>query len=264
MTAGLSLLQRARAGEVLADLDIVDMHGHLGGTYFAITRRLPEDLVAVMDRVGVRQIVCSHISCMCARAEAGNRETLAAMRAHPGRILGYVILWPQSAKDVERETRWCLAQGFTGIKLHNSNGFPYADPAYAPALEIADERRLPVLLHTWGRAEELAHARVLAQKYSRASLLLAHTGMAAIEEYIRLARELPNVYLDTCGSRYPFGMLDRLVSEVGAGKVVWGSDGNFFSVTHQIGKVFGARCDDAAKCQVLSGNARRILGAIVR
>jgi predicted TIM-barrel fold metal-dependent hydrolase len=89
---------------------------------------------------------------------------------------------------------------------------------------------------------------------------MAHTGMVALAEYIKIGRELPNVFLEVCSSAYPYGQLDRLIAGAGVEKVVWGSDGNFISLTHQIGKVLGARCDDTVKRQVLSGNARRILG----
>jgi len=260
MTA--SLLERARAGEVLADLDIVDMHGHMGAFDFAIPQLGAAELVAAMDRTGVRQVLVSHMACMTGRVEAGNDEVLAAMRARPGRILGYVTVWPACAEAVEKETLRRLGEGFTGIKLHNSNGFPYSDAAYEPALRLAHERRLPVLLHTWGRAEEFAQVREFAARYAGASFLLGHSGMNAPEEYARIARELPNVFLETCGSVVAGGVLDRLIESAGAEKVVWGSDVYFLNQAHQLGKLLGARCSDDVKRQVLSANARRILGRI--
>ena len=263
MTAA-SLLVRGRAGEVLADLDIVDIHGHVGTYDFCVPVHTPQSMAAAMDRVGVRQIFVSHYACITGRMEAGNDETLAAIRACPGRFLGYVILWPDSADAVARETRRRLAEGFSGIKLHNTNGFPYSEPAYVPALELADEHCMPVLLHTWGEPEVFAQVRQLGAKYPRASFLLGHSGIANPEEYIRIAREVPNVYLETCSSLFPYGLMDRLIDGAGAEKVVWGSDGGFINTPHQLGKILGARCDDAAKRQVLSANARRILGAIRR
>jgi predicted TIM-barrel fold metal-dependent hydrolase len=258
-----TLLERARAGEVLADLDIVDMHGHVGAYEFTIPRRTPKDLVAAMDRIGVRQILVTHMATISGRVESGNRETLANMRACPGRILGYVTLWPASADAVEKETRRCLAEGFTGIKLHVTNGFPYNDPAYVPALALADEHHLPVLLHTWGEPEMFAQVRQFASKYPRANFLLGHSGMANPQEYCKIAREVPNVYLETCSSLFPMGRLEMLIEGAGADKIVWGSDAYFINQAHQVGKVLGARCDDAIKRQILSTNARRILGAIL-
>ena len=261
MTAA-SLLERGLAGEVLADLDIVDVHGHVGLYDFCVPGRSPQSMVAAMDRIGVRQIFVSHYACITGRMEAGNDETREALRAFPGRFLGYVTLWPASAEAVEKETRRRLAEGFHGIKLHSTNGFPYDDPAYVPALEIANERCLPFLLHTWGEAEMFAQVWRFSAKYARVSFILGHSGIVKPEEYGRIARELPNVYLETCSSLFPYGGIDRLVAGAGAEKVVWGSDCNFLSIAHQVGKVLGARFSDADKRKVLGENARRILAAI--
>lgn len=259
----MSLLERARRGEPLADLDIVDMHGHLGRPRFAVADLSPQSLVSAMDRIGVRTILCSHMHCLCAGASVANEEVLAATRAYPGRILGYVRLWPTGPEEVRAETEKYLGQGFVGVKLHNVNGFPYTEPAYVPALEMANERRMPVLLHTWGREEELQQAAVLAEQYPDVSLVLAHSGAAGkAAEYCRLARDHQNVYLDLCLSLTPRDLVVRLVEGAGIERIVWGSDALFLNQAQQIGKVLGAHLSDEQKRAILSANARRILKRI--
>jgi predicted TIM-barrel fold metal-dependent hydrolase len=218
-----------------------------------------------MDAVGVAQSVCSTMSAWSPQAAAGNGEILDAMRAHPGRILGYVSVWPSDAAAVRQEIEKRLGQGFTGIKLHNANGFEYDDPAYEPAFAIAHERRLPVLLHTWGAEKTFKAVRALAPKCPDAALLLAHAGANGEEaKYIQSARDCPNVWLDPTLSTAPRGLFARFVEAVGADRVVWGSDALFFALTPQIGRVLGARIPDRDKRKILSGNARRILGRIRR
>jgi len=258
-----SLLERSRRGESLADLDIVDLHGHLGRPRFGAADLSPQSLVAAMDRIGVRTILCSHMHCLCAGASVANEEVLAAARRHPGRILGYVRLWPTGPDQVRAETEKYLGQGFVGVKLHNVNGFPYTDPAYVPALEMANQRRMPVLLHTWGQETEFEQVRLLAEQYPDVSLVLAHSGASGkAAEYCRLARDHENVYLDLCMSLAPRGLVERFVKEAGIERVVWGSDALFISMTHQIGKVLGAHLSDEQKRAILSTNARRILGRV--
>lgn len=259
-----TLLERARRGECLADLDIIDAHGHIGRTAFPIMELSPASIVADMDRVGVRCIIVSHIQCLAVDAAGGNREVLQAMRQHPGRILGYAGLWPDSAEQVRQETLRCLEDGFTGVKLHNSNGFPYTDPAYAPALLLADQRRLPVLLHTWGGDAEFAQVKELATKHPQASFILAHSGCLAVEKYIQIAREHANVYLDTTQSARVYGVIARMVKEAGSEKVIWGTDSFFLNMAQQLGSIIGADLSDQDKLQVLSKNARRILDRILR
>lgn len=256
------LLDLARAGKPLTALDITDMHGHLGRFNFTIPDLSTAGMVAAMDRLGVARIVCSHMRCMSADAAWGNDEVLRAMGEQPGRILGYFSVWPSDAAAVRREAELRVGQGFVGFKVHNVNGFAYDDPAYEPAYELSQERGLPVLAHTWGDPGEFKTIRILAGRYPRLAFLLAHAGAANEAGYIAIARECPNVYLDTAYSACPRGSIERLVKGAGAEKVVWGSDCYFFSIAQQIGKVLGSAISDADKIRLLSGNARRLLPAI--
>jgi len=260
----MTLLERARSGQPLADLNIIDMHGHLGRYYFAIPDISPDGLVAAMDCIGISKILCSHFSSISGECAMGNSDVLAAIRAWPGRIEGYITVWPSSAEDVAAETDRCLTAGFIGLKLHNNNEFPYTDPAYAPALARANERCMPVLLHTWGKEQEFQELRQLSQAYPDISILAAHAGSAREDDYARIARDCENVYLDTPASWAPRGLIDRLVEKAGAHRVVFGSDAVFLSMTQQIGRVLGACVSDEDKLAVLSKNAARILGRVQR
>jgi len=253
-----TLLEDGRAGQPITDFDILDLHGHIGRIGFTLPDLSIAGLVRQMDLVGVKSIVVSHMHCMSPNVVYGNREVLAAMRAFPGRILGYISLWPYS--DITEETAWCIEQGFTGIKVHNCNGFPIDHPGYDGSYALADEHRLPILFHTWGADEEFKQIRGLSARFPETSLLLAHAGCANEEGYIKIARECPNVYLDTAFSRSPRGLFERLVACAGVEKVVWGSDAYFYSQSSQVGKVLGAQISDEEKRMVLSGNAERILG----
>ncbi len=259
-------LSLGRRGESLAHLRIMDLHGHIGRHLFPIADTGAGNIVRVMDRMGVEALMITHIQCEAFRFSEGNSEVLAAMRAHPGRILGYVIVFPTSEEEVTREMSERVAEGFTGLKIENVNGHSYLNPAYRGALRIADERRMPVLLHTWGDTNrEFDEIRTLAQSYRRVSFLLAHAGAASSEAAaVDLAREIPNLYLDLALSAAPRGIVERLVSGVGAERVTYGSDCCFISMTHQIGKVLGAKIPDSDKLLVLGGNARRILSQVER
>lgn len=260
-----TLLERGRQGESLADVDIVDIHGHLGRPPFAVPELSPGSLVGAMDRAGVATTVVSHIHCLCAGASMGNDEVLDAVRRFPGRIEGYLRVWPSSADDVRREAEKYLSAGFVGVKLHNTIGFDYTEPAYEPALAMADEGHMPVLLHTWAQDKEFEQVSVLAERYPNATFILGHSGVNGSEErYGRLAHECGNVYVDLCMSSAPRGIAERLIEAAGVERVVWGSDATFLNQAHQLGKVLGAHLTDDEKRQILSSNARRILARVQR
>ncbi|NQT88026.1 response regulator, partial [bacterium] len=147
-------------------------------------------MVKVMDRVGVQSLVVSHMQCTATDVRQGNDEVLEATRAHPGRILGYAVIYPVSDAAVAAEMKRCVANGFVGLKLHSSNGFAYTESAYGPALSVANEHCMPVLLHTWGARNDFSTVRELAPRYPRAAFLMAHAGAAnGAGECIKLARD---------------------------------------------------------------------------
>ena len=108
----------------------IDMHGHLGRYAFAIPDMTLEALIASMDRIGIKRYWTSHMRTMSADAEWGNQEVYKAMREYPGRILGAISVWPSDKMEVKRVVDRWLKKGFSGFKLHDSNGFPYTHPAY--------------------------------------------------------------------------------------------------------------------------------------
>lgn len=255
------ILELVRSGRRLDHLDITDMHAHVGRYGFSIPDGSARGIVRAMDRSGIARTMAAPMPRYSARDTAvGNREALEAMRAHPGRILGYAFVWPSTPENVDAEVRRHIGDGFRGLKLHNVNEVPYTHPAYEPAFAAADAHRMPVLIHTWGARAEFDQARELAKRYPNMSLLLAHTGSRAEEDYLSLGRECENVYLELALSLSPRGLVERLVAAIDPAKIVWGSDVCFINQAQQLGKVVGARIPDEYKAQILSGNAARILG----
>lgn len=253
-----TLLEKLRAGEA-PDFPVLDLHGHVGRYAFPIPDLGAEGMIEVMDRIRVEAIVCSHMQCMGRDMDWGNRQVLAYMRACPGRILGYVSLFPSSPEAVRAQVEHCLGAGFTGLKLHDHNGFAYDEPAYLPAYELANERRLPVLFHTWGQERQFASVRRLAERFPEMSVILAHGGSQNPESYVNMAQAGPRVYIDTCISASRLGLVEYLVAEAGVERIVFGSDCYFIGLPHQLGKILGARLDDATKRRILRDNAAAIL-----
>jgi len=236
---------------------IVDMHGHYGKyAKFPIFGGHADDLVEEMDRVGVEKILVSHHSCISTEVVWGNNQVLDGMKRYPGRILGYATCYPVNGDLGIGEVERCLDAGMPGIKLHNSNGFAYTDEKLKPVWEYANERKVPVLLHTWGDVNKLAP---ILDTYPDTPVLFGHSGCVNQEMYAEYAKKYPNVYLELCHSGSRYGLVEYFVREVGAERILFGSDAPWMGIQQQLGRILFADITEDEKKTILIENPRRIL-----
>jgi predicted TIM-barrel fold metal-dependent hydrolase len=243
----------------------IDNHCHLGpyGRFYQ-PGNTAEGLVRTMNRIGIRQACVFSTLAITVDVRAGNDLTLAATRTFRDRLLPYAAVDPnRGEREIEEELARCIAAGIRGIKLHTSLAdHPFDGPGYAPALAFADAHRLPLISHGAGSPETL---RRVAQAHPNAHLIVAHAGAGGSTArdldggVYQVAREEPNVYLDTTSSVGRFGIFAAVVRAVGAGKLVYGSDMPWMCASHQVGRVLYAPIPAEDKRLILGGNMARLL-----
>jgi hypothetical protein len=143
-------------------------------------------------------------------------------------------------------------------------------PELDPIVERAGELKAPVLQHTYIKATgnlpgestpmELAE---LARRHPDVPFIAAHTG-ADWEVGIRAIRDCKNVSAELCGSDPTAGFTEMAVRELGAERVLYGSDAGGRSFASQLGKVLGADISESAKRLILSDNCKRLLMPILK
>jgi len=254
-------------GESLAALGwpVVDAHAHLGPTAaFYIPTPDAAAMVAMMDRVGIAMTgIAPHLA-ITSDYRRGNDQAAEAVARFPGRFYGYVTPNPHYP-DAEAELRRGFDElGLIAIKLHpTTHNYSVADPRCEPIWRFAQERGAVLLCHTW---EGDARCRPslfgpLAEAYPAVRFLLGHSGgtTAARTEAIQTAQGRPNIYLEICGS-YLTGMeLQRMVADVGAERVIFGTAAPWLDPRFVLGKVAYSGLSDEALQLVLGGNIRRLL-----
>jgi predicted TIM-barrel fold metal-dependent hydrolase len=249
---------------------IIDVHCHLGnspGFHFPDTS--VATMLRVMDRLQIDRAVCCHLALLHGEPDVGLRESLQAYGESHGRLLLYTVFDPNRPDSLDR-VRECLGRdGFVGIKIHPSFHGCYADDdRYAPVWNLAAERRVPILTHSWDFSEHNP-----TQKYSfpgrferfvaehpDVTLILGHAGGRYGGHVVAadLARRYPGIFLDLAGDCYTLGLVKHLVEHAGAEKVLFGSDLTWIDPRTQMGMILDARISIAAKRQILGVNAARI------
>jgi len=254
---------------------IWDAHSHLHSVPGDTPEQRAEVLIRCADRVGIERIVLSqgyitdmHPTAQLIRLE--NDRVMAAARRFPQRVLGSMYLSPKfldfSLQEFDRCVRDGPMIGIGELELDMRCNAPELDPI----VERTVSMKAPILQHTWLKldgnepGESTPYDLVeLARRHPDASFICGHTG-GDWERGIRILRDTKNICAEVAGFDPTSGVLEMAVRELGAERVVYGSDVGGRSFASQLSKVLGADIPDSAKELVLGGNLRRLLAPMLR
>jgi len=195
-----------------------------------------------------------------------NDETYELMRRYPDVVTGFCHLNPTlGARAVRAEVERCTARGFRGLKLEIANNA--ADASMDPLMKAARQHNLVVLQHAWSMTkigERAFHTdpedvATLAKRFPDVRIIMAHLTGDGVRG-VQAVKAFPNVVVDTSGAAPESGIVEYAVEQLGADRIVYGSDVPIRDFAVAIARITGSRLDAAAKQKILYGNAARLLG----
>lgn len=252
-------------------VEIIDAHGHLGAfpTWMLERQQISdqaEDLMERMDRLNISKMILSGSQALFGDPLAGNRLVEKAAAHYPDRFFGYFVFNPHYHEILTPHfDEFFSREFFVGFKLLSSYWeVPVTDPRYSAAWEYADEHRLPILLHTWDDPYDFpALLTEVVSKYKDAFFILGHSGgsdrgrAAAVE----LARNNDNVFLEWCGSYQMTLPYEEVFSELGADRIIFGTDAALHSPAWELGRFASLSLPDEVLTPALGANIQRILAS---
>ena len=253
---------------------IWDVHCHLSGVPGKTPRERLGQLVGFADRMGIDRL-CVFMGMTWSHDPAPddmrrqNDEVLSALEKWSHRAFGFVYLNPNHVEESLAELDRCVRDGpMVGIKLWVARRCN--TPELDPIINRAAELKAPVLQHTWFNAQgnlpgsstpsDLAE---LARRHPNTPLICGHTG-GDWEQGIRAIRDCPNVSVELSGFDPTAGVTEMAVRELGAERVLFGSDAGYRSFASQLGKVIGANIPPSARDLILGENLKRLLTPILK
>jgi predicted TIM-barrel fold metal-dependent hydrolase len=255
-----------RAGSILQDELIVDCHTHLGPYFnFHIPKNDANGMIDAMDSCGIRSAICSPHIGVVSDYQYGNQLVAVVVQRHPSRFYGYCAINPNySEKAITDELeKYITLGGFRGVKIHPDLHRCAANARqYHPMWAFAQETGTPVLSHTWdavATSDPLLFGSIAAE-FPEVNIILGHSGGAAtgIDNAILVAKDHQNIYLDLTCSRFYHGMLEKMVKEIGAERILFGTDSPFLDCRPRVGFVAIARIADDDKRKIFGLNATRV------
>lgn len=263
------------ASELAKFAPIWDAHSHLHRVPGETPEERITNLIRFADRMGVERVVLSQGYSAQMHPTPGqlreeNDRVFRAVRRFPDRAFGSVYLSPSfldfSLQEFDRCVRDGPMVGVGELEADKRCNVPEMDAV----VERAVAMKAPILQHTWLKiggnepGESTPNDLVeLAQRHPHASFICAHTG-GDWERGIRILREAKNISAEIAGFDPTSGVVEMAVRELGAERVIYGSDVGGRSFASQLAKVVGANIPDSAKRLILGGNLRRLLAPILQ
>ena len=178
--------------------EIFDAHVHLGNDIDG-QRGVYEELERINDAARVSRcfMFCMDEPDRHPAFHAPNDRTLDYAKRSEGRLIPFVRL-DLTESPIEEAER-CLDLGARGIKLHpRAQRFMLNDERLAPVFAIADERRVPILIHGGRGLPPIAdHLARLVEQYPEVQLIIAHAGIADLTGLAGRFGGRAGVYFDT-------------------------------------------------------------------
>jgi predicted TIM-barrel fold metal-dependent hydrolase len=253
---------------------IWDLHCHLGG----FDGRTPDEKMAEMiryaDRLGIDRLCVymgyPHVTDPSPEVlREQNNQVLQALSHWHHRAFGFVYLNPKHRQASMDEFNRCVRDGpMVGVKLwvaERTNA-----PDLDPIIERAAALKAVIFQHTWiktggnlpGESTPMDLVELL-RGHPNVKIICGHTG-GNWEVGVRAIRGVPNLFSDVAGSDPTSGFVEMAVRELGAERVIYGSDVGGRSFASQLGKVMGAQVPQAAKDRILGPNLRDLMLPILK
>jgi len=247
---------------------VIDAHahmvdkGHFAVSYTPIINGDEDNLVRKMDLLGINKAIISPWEGIATDGGAANETMLNAREKYKDRIEAYAMCNPNYEEDLDAVVDiYHMKHKFIGLKPYYCfNKYDLLGEKYNKWFEYGDRNKLIMLVHSGlpgiaGKVEELS------QRYRNMSFLLAHSGMSyeIARENIKVIKKRENVYLEITYTALTNGVIEYMVEEVGADRVIFGTDMPMRDPAPQLAWVCYARISMEEKRKILGLNIKKLM-----
>ena len=261
-----------------SEIQAIDAHGHYGRYVHAdplvgeFSSGPAETVVARAKACGVEWTLVSPLAGLLPRGRVtvvapANEAAFREVPAVRG-LLQYVIVNPLQPETYEQarrmlQTPWCV-----GIKIHpEEHAYRIADHG-EELFSFFEEVGAPVMTHSGCPNSLPAEFVPFANRHPGARVLLAHLGNGAgdngrVDLQVRAvqAARHGNLWVDTSSARSILpGLVEWAVREIGAERLLFGSDTPLYHVALQRARIEAAEISPEARRLILRENAVKFFG----
>jgi len=237
---------------------IVDCHVHVKGGDIYKREFRPAQILRTMDEAGVDRSV---IFSICLGSRESNELTRECYEAAPDRFIPFAHVVPDERRGALDELDRAVGEwGWRGLKVHRGE---MAEPDLGLLVPLGEKciaYDIPMLIDVGG-VPELSSG--LATSLPELKLIIAHLGAphdeAGVDKHVVMAREFPNMHLDTSYCHVPW-KLPEVFARLPTEKLIFGSDGPLVHPAIDLKKIEVCHLPPDAFRKVTCDNILRLLG----
>ncbi len=258
----------------ITEIEAIDVHGHYGeytNLKSALANRFHSgDLKLVAARAAQARTSITIVSPLQALTPRGNNDPIGAnedaSRHVPeySALRYYVVVDPQREETFRQAERMLQEPQCVGIKIHpEEHVYPIAEHGRV-LFEFAQQQNAVMLTHS-GEENSLPEDFVpFCDEFPEVKLILAHLGCGFDGDPSHQVRAIQktksdNVFVDTSSAQsFTPQLIEWAVEEIGAEKILYGTDTPLYCTTMQRIRIDEAEISDDAKLLILRDNARQL------
>jgi len=252
---------------------IIDAHchiGHDGCTSIASDIVTPkgdaDGMIELTRRAGINKTaIMSWVAPLLMESRQGNEIVASAVRRYPEEFVGVSTINPDydSPADIEQVIRtYHVEMGFPGLKTFTPRQcIDYDDPLLARWLQFGNDHHLYMVFDP---KEAIAATEVLtnvATRYPRLRIHLDHCGQSWVyaKWAVGMVQRFSNIYAQLNYTMVTNGVIEFLTGEVGAERVLFGTDAPMRDPRPQVGWLVFTRLSEDQKRRIFGENFQRQL-----
>jgi uncharacterized protein len=243
---------------------LIDAHAHIGESLFGYSCSV-EALLGSMDAEDIERSVVVALKPRDYHFSPENDRVANAVATHEDRLSGFVRVDPWQREAALGELRRGLDDlNLIGLYLHPfEEQFAANDELIFPLMNGLRERGLPLMIA--GGYPTFAHPSQigdLARQFPEVTIIVTHGGQLNISGLLlgdaaAMLRGNPNVIMETSGI-YREDFIEDTISELGADRVVFGSNAPYLDQGFEADRIRYAHVDVATKNRIGRANIAQI------
>jgi uncharacterized protein len=254
----------------LENIEVIDSHLHLGHlANLNMPGASDSNIIATLKEFGVKKAIVSHHGSL-STVEYGNKKLFELLMLYKDFLYGLLVFNPnfedESLKIIDE---FYKEKNIIGIKIHPSWHLCYpADIRYKKFWALAEERKIPVLTHSWNpnvpnKAQKFSdpfNFEEIIKRHPDLKLTLAHAGGRGdyLYKVIDLLEKYPNLYVDFAGDIFEPKLIETYVGRLGSKKLFFGTDMPWIDVRYYLVNILNAEITDEDKENILGLNVARL------